>query len=387
MQYIEEGLDPTGLSCISKSDVLQITRAAKPYATNKIGFIIFSDTTPDVVTNPEQENFIWGETSSGVPTGDFYYYDGATWSLLVVIDGADLANASVTLAKLSLSGASNGMILQVNAGTLGWVTVLNAITNGSLTLAKLANGTSGDKVFVSIAGVNSFYTLAQLGALFVTNEIPVTGIASGSTGNKVLASIDGVNQFVTTTALLTSYTDDETINKNKLDPGIATALQGIRRNSLNNAWEFYNTQASASCFSAGRIASVQAISNNTTTKVTFGVENYDSNGQYDPSTSVFTAAAAGTYLFRARVTFEDQAGAVATAHQASIYIYKNGAYAAEKYAVFTAASTLYESIEISHTLVLAAGDTIEIYVNQQCTVARDIAPNGTSNIFEGQQIA
>lgn len=242
MQYIEEGLDPTPLACISNADVLQMVRAAKPYITNKIGFIIWSQTAPDVVTNPEQANFLWGELDgSDVPTGNIYYYTGTSWQLWTLLDGSKLNNLSVTLAKLSVTGASALDIIQVNAGAtaLVFTSIPNAITTGSLVLSKLSNGGAGSFIFVSIDGINQFYTPTQLTALIPANTLSTTQLINAGVGNDYfLMSLNGVNLF-TEANLLVNYIDDGTISLAMISSSGVGALQSIRRNALGNAWEAY----------------------------------------------------------------------------------------------------------------------------------------------------
>jgi len=240
MQYIQEGLDPTALSCISKSDMLQMIRASKPYATNKIGFIIWAEDAPDVVATPELAYFFWGKLTSGTPTGDIYYYNDTSWSLWTLLDGSKLNNASVTLAKLSSTGASNLDIIQWDGSAFVFTSVLNAITNGTITLAKLVNGGgAGNFVLMSIAGVNQFYTPTQLAALLPAANITITQLANGGAGNNyLLMSLNGVNTWVLGANII-DYITNNTLGLTKLARIGGAALQSIRINAAANAWEFY----------------------------------------------------------------------------------------------------------------------------------------------------
>jgi hypothetical protein len=65
-------------------------------------------------------------------------------------------------------------------------------------------------------------------------------------------------------------------------------------------------------------AAATSMSNNAFTKITFGTENYDTNNNYDPSTSVFTATVAGYYLVSSGMTANSPLGT-----NSVISIYRN----------------------------------------------------------------
>lgn len=233
MNHLIEGLDPTGLDCISVSQLLQMIRAAKPAADQ--GWLIFGSSAPDVVTNPELARFFWIETVDDVdyiPVSPFafYYYNGTSWQSIPLIDGSLLADASVTLAKLATTGASADDIIQVkNVGgslLLNFVTLANALVNDSITPIKLkAPDAINSYVLTCLAGVKAFSTFAAFLAALANNSIPLNKLAFGAANTflRMNPTADGV-QF--TTADIADI----------LAAGY-TAGQSVRRNAGNTGWE------------------------------------------------------------------------------------------------------------------------------------------------------
>lgn len=225
LEHLIEGLDPTPLPCISKADILQMIRAAKPVTDE--GWIHWSATAPNVVANPEMVTFLWGEVIGGVRTSNIYYYDGSSWQLipLTILDG------SITLSKISLASSTPYYIIQVNSAgnALVWTSVVNAIQDNTIPPIKLLVPNNTD-IFIlgANAGTKSFYTAAVFFAL-LTNVIPVTAL--------VKAGADPLKKFLSTKA------DGSLIEWTALDIaniGAAGATGGyyLKRNVGNTAWEF-----------------------------------------------------------------------------------------------------------------------------------------------------
>jgi hypothetical protein len=242
-QYLVSGIDFTALTCISKSDVMQGIQAAQPYTVGKIGFVIASDSAPDVITNPEQEFFLWIETVVDVPSGNIYYYNGTSWQLWTVVDGSKLTNSSVTVSKLSLTGGNALDIMQINAGAtaVAYVPVLTAIVNNTVPLAKLVGGGAGNFVMVSVSGTNQYYTPTQLSALFPTTSVSLTQLVNGGAGSDyILISINGVNTWYLASAI-SNFIATNTFPIAKLERTGGLVGQAIRINSAGNNWEFYSS--------------------------------------------------------------------------------------------------------------------------------------------------
>ena len=244
LSYLISGVDLLSLECITKADVQQAITNAQPrtvtpdYAT---GFVIVSDAAPDVVTNPALANFIWLRSLSLVPVGEFYYYNGTTWVLLSVIDGNQIAPGSIPLSKLSLLGALPYYIIQVNAAgdALNFVSIPNAIQNGTIPVNKLVPGGAGDFGLVSLSGVNQYITLASLVNYFTANTIAIDKLIKGP------ASTHGLFLRTFEDGTLIEWADfdpNEQIDNGELLFGKLSgvgfsALQVVRRNAANTAWE------------------------------------------------------------------------------------------------------------------------------------------------------
>ncbi|MEG6506947.1 hypothetical protein [Nitratidesulfovibrio sp. 1201_IL3209] len=123
-------------------------------------------------------------------------------------------------------------------------------------------------------------------------------------------------------------------------------------------------------FSAVKAAAQNAIATGAYVKVDFGSEQWDTDGAYDHSTSVFTTPVAGTYMVTAAVRLT---GALTTGAYYGLSIYVNGVStkAAAGYSPVTGGFNL----QIAAAVNLAAGDTLELYV---------YAPSGTVNLQDSQ---
>jgi hypothetical protein len=122
-----EGIDPTSTFSGFASVLLQLIRQALPSST--YGMILFDSDTPDVSgSNAWRKRCIWINTTSLVtPTVNVYRDSGSPgWINInsVIPNGsittAMIADAAVTLTKLSVSGGTAGQLIRVNAGATGF---------------------------------------------------------------------------------------------------------------------------------------------------------------------------------------------------------------------------------------------------------------------------
>lgn len=236
IQHLKSLIDFTSLTCISKSDIQQGIETAQPYPHQ--GMVIWQSTAPDVVTNSELATFLWGKTADDVdyvPTGDFYFYNGSSWEEITLIDGSKLADGSVSLTKLSLTGSTPYFIIQVNSlGTaLQWVSVINAIVNNTLPVAKLVSPDSTNNyVLVSLAGVKSFATPTDFVTnVIVANTVPVAKLVPGAA--------NALREFLST-KVDGSGTEWVTLDIARLYASGFNANEVAKRNAANNGWEGYN---------------------------------------------------------------------------------------------------------------------------------------------------
>lgn len=156
------GFDPTSLpDTPTNAELLQMISQAQ-YASD-IGGIILSDTEPDSTTYPILLRFRWSKTDgSGGLTGEFYYHDGTSWTLEVpgpgTVTAASLAAGTITLDKLYPGGSPfwiirRNSIAEGNPGAgFEMISITNAISSNSLSLLKLINASSADRMIVSGPG-------------------------------------------------------------------------------------------------------------------------------------------------------------------------------------------------------------------------------------------
>lgn len=244
--YLIPGVDLLSLECLTAADVQQAIAAAiirSPY-----GLIVVQADAPDVVSTTELARFVWLRTLAGVPTGEFYYYNGSAWVLLSIIDGDALSDHSVSLVKLDITGANALDIIRVNAGntTLEFVSILNAIQNGTLTLNKLIPGGAAH-VLVSLGNVNQFIAMAGLTAYFTDGTINISKITPGpaSPHGLFLRTFEAGTPVEWADFDPNEQIDDGELNIIKLNPTGYGATQVIGRNNANTAWEPRSISAQA----------------------------------------------------------------------------------------------------------------------------------------------
>lgn len=145
------------------------------------GFVILSDTAPDVVTYPMYANFIWIKTSSGTPNGEIYVYTGAAWEL--VTTDVEPGTSTVTIAALSPTGGTAYQILRINAGATAFEfsTIIETIINGTLNLNKLRAVTLYDFMMVTSVGGVLTWTAGPINDLLPSDSIGQDKIIDGTT--------------------------------------------------------------------------------------------------------------------------------------------------------------------------------------------------------------
>jgi len=123
------------------------------------------------------------------------------------------------------------------------------------------------------------------------------------------------------TAKITASTSSGLVLDSDLSGSLALVANGITVATLNGTGAnagFQMGTSMAPCFSAYNNAT-QSISNNTLTKISFQVENFDTNGNFDSTTNYrFTPTVAGYYQINAGLNMATGSGI------ASVAIYKNG---------------------------------------------------------------
>jgi len=128
--------------------------------------------------------------------------------------------------------------------------------------------------------------------------------------------------------------------------------------------------ANTPAFLAQKTSSAQSVSQDSTTKVTFTDEIYDSDGTYDTSNSRFTPGVAGKYCISAQVGFEN----MSDAKYVAVYLYVNGSELNSRSMglnVNGADTTQDLFFNFTYTVNASATDYYEIYTRHNNGSSRD----------------
>jgi len=139
------------------------------------------------------------------------------------------------------------------------------------------------------------------------------------------------------------------------------------------------TLANTPAFSAKRHAATQAIDSDTTTKVEFNTEVFDTDNAYDATTNYrFTVPSGedGKYFFNAKVS---ASGGDANLNRASIKIYKNGSLFTNIFNGFETNPIRMFSPTITAVMDLSATDYIEVFAYYETVNAAGL------NIDDGEE--
>lgn len=139
-------------------------------------------------------------------------------------------------------------------------------------------------------------------------------------------------------------------------------------------------------FRAYRASTGQALTEGGYTKVAFNAEDYDYRGSH--SSGTFTAPEAGMYRFQAQVTAQSDTAAQRLSLQATIY--KNGSKLFEASPQTSVTAITYACTATIDTgdVILAAGDTVEVYVfaKEEKAMASTIKAGAGLTWFSGRLI-
>jgi len=308
--FILPGYDPTpNPSTPSNSLLYQMVNEAAPAST--IGFVIWSQTAPDAVTYPDLRRCLWGKLSgSNVPTGAFFWYDGANWQPLKLEDGsltgAAFADKSISVAKLTPGGSLQ--ILRTAANPLDgveWVDVGNLFTANSINLSTLVNAPAAGYVMYSdTGGVWNRYLFSDVWfATLAGANLPIAQVrdVDGEYADGQVASISSTGDY-----LVPAWADqllrENTVTTSKLIwGGVANAGKTPRVNSLGTDVEFVSPSdpvvlgCAVLAYQVAAGAYGQGVPINTLTQIQW-------NGAQDPQSIIiltsnrFTFTATGVYL-------------------------------------------------------------------------------------------
>lgn len=219
------GLDPTTLTSIKASQLLQMINNGTIGATNK-GGIIRSAFTPDTINNPRYTNFVWIDTSAGLP-GSIKSWNGTGWSSASFSAGSitatNLAPGAVTQAALATNAVDTINIVNsaVTSAKIGALQIINSllgagavsnlnIADRTITGAKIATQTientnildgslSGFKFSAATITSNCLAAGSINNSILATNAVAATNIIAGAVNNAALAtsSVQATNVNIT----------------------------------------------------------------------------------------------------------------------------------------------------------------------------------------------
>ena len=211
-----EGIDPTPLTEITQSELLQLIRQALPESNR--GLIIYSASSPDIVSNPHLTRYLWIDVSIFPATINYYNTTTASWEPIPlgagVIVNDMIADGTIDLSKLDISGANPLDLIRVNAGGTALEFFAFTIGAGSLNINTLdASGAAvGDLLKVNGSNVLEFFTLDALNYI-ATNAMPLNRLVKGTA--YYLLGLNSVGN-PTYVRLTNSHFDDNSISGSKL---------------------------------------------------------------------------------------------------------------------------------------------------------------------------
>ena len=178
--FLIEGLDPTGETCITTSMLLQMIRAASP--STDIGFVVLAETAPNIVAYPELARFLWLKPS----TGALYFHNGYAWTYIKSV--AFIGPKTINNTHLVGAGTPSQVFAVAGDGTTVIMSdVVSLIPNNGISLAKLAvlnaNNVIGRQGTAGTPQQVPFSDVVRIGApLIPDGTIPASKISGGVPG-------------------------------------------------------------------------------------------------------------------------------------------------------------------------------------------------------------
>jgi len=178
-----EGLDPSVLSEVSVSQLLQMVRDAEPSGSR--GLLIVDDNTPDVLTYPKFKRYSWFRPSEFNRIQRTWNDNINDWQAVGpqnnTIGTNQILDGAVTLAKLYDPGdiSEAFWLIRVNASGTGFELWPLTFNNGSISIQALIKG--GNNLFPHIKSDGSaweFISADNIATLFDFGAIDVSQITS-----------------------------------------------------------------------------------------------------------------------------------------------------------------------------------------------------------------
>lgn len=310
--FFNAGLDLASLpSAATNAQIQQALVQANP--ASGLGIIIYQSTTPDVATYTEYATFLWINTT----TGELKYWNGTSWQL--VSGFATIADASVTVAKLSPTGGAALQLIRINAGgtAFEFVNPADLFSTNSFPLNRLVNAIGAG--YVPYSDGSGVYTSALLATLIdtwlTTANIPntrVIDVAGVGLPNQVAYIADTFNALGY--AYVESLLRNNQTPTNKLQFAAGSAGKFAKVNVSGTDLEYSDStgiKAGILKYSVAKNGAAQAVLITTETVVEWNTE-VDTEGAIsalDTATDRFTLAT-GTYLIDISVPVYQAAAAL-----------------------------------------------------------------------------
>lgn len=235
--------------------------------------------------------------------------------------------------------------------------------------------TSANGLIVSGGGANVTGGLDVSGGLAVTTgTTTVSGslVATGSVGGAGFTSLLSPYAPLASPALTGAPTAPTATAATNSTQIATTAFANTAVTGGGNSGSFTTLNASGNDALLYTNASGQSIANNTLVTVTTWTKTADRvNANFNASTGIFTAPAAGWYQISGQLTYSAAAGVVNAQYSAAILA--NGTVVAEGAGFQQSASTALVSVPFSATVPLSAGQTLQVQAFQTSGVARTLS--------------
>jgi hypothetical protein len=240
----------------------------------------------------------------------------------------------------------------VKNGALAIRTAVDAIDSS---MGDLKGGTTG-QVLSKASNTDMDFTWVTDAAGDITGVTAGTGISGGGTSGTVTIT-NSMATAITNAGDLIKGTGSGTFDR----LGIGTAGQVLTVSGGAPTWA--TPSSGTASFVGCRVTNSvdQSIANGTRTIVTFDTETFDTDGFHSTSTNTgrmtIPSGKAGKYLITGNVTF-----ATNSTGAREIYLFKNGNFYSQVFAVATSAGSSGNAIP--DIVSLAVGDYVELRVEQ-----------------------
>jgi len=224
---LDGGFDPTALSVITGSELLQLIEQALPKSIR--GFVVFSATQPDIINNPHLVRYLWIDTSAAAPyIVRAYNVTGGSWDALEIEDNAvttaKILDGAVTVAKLNAAAGSADDLLKINAGgtAFEYISLANLMLAATIPLTSIQQGGASTNHILYWNG--SAWTAAAFDAddIIPANTLDPTANKNSALPYSFLVS-NALNIFTARVMIPSTDIPDNTIPGSKILTGSITA--------------------------------------------------------------------------------------------------------------------------------------------------------------------